>query len=104
MFEMIRAQVFIDKDRIGEANLNVIDEYMGVLGGSMTASPEYKKYRMRVQAITISKGGANSEVFPFSIVIENGVVLQSIGGVTLIDSPQFGEFYVEIAGVDLLNL
>ena len=58
----------------------------------------------RVQQETESKGGANVEMFPFSIVIEKGAVLQAQGGITLIDSPQHDEFSVEVSGVDLSNL
>jgi hypothetical protein len=100
----MKAQIFIGSDKIGETYLNVIDESMGVLGGQVTASPEYEKYRFCVQQETESKGGANVEVFPFSIVTEKGSNLQAKGGITLIDSPQYDEFSVEVAGVDLLNL
>jgi hypothetical protein len=99
----LKVQIFIDKDRIGEANLNVIDEFMGVLGGQVTFFPEYEKYRSLVQRETFSKGGVNVDDLPFSIVSEKGSVLQAKGGVMLIDSPEFDEFSVEIAGVDLSN-
>ena len=99
----MKAQIFIGGERIGEANLNVVDESMGVLSGQVTASPEYEKYRSRVQQETEFKGGANIEMFPFSIVNEKGSVLQAQGGITLIDSPQYGEFSIEVAGVDVLN-
>ena len=100
----MRVLIFIDTDRIGEADLTFIDESMGVLGGQMTAFPEYEKYRVHIQKKTSSKGGANVEDFPFNIVSEKDSVLQAQGGVTLIDSPEFGEFSVEVAGVDLSNL
>jgi hypothetical protein len=100
----MKAQIFIGSDRIGETFLSVIDESMGVLSGQVTASPEYEKYRFRIQQETESKGGANAELFPFRIVTEKGLILQAQGGITFIDSPQYDEFSVEVAGVDLLNL
>ena len=99
----MKAQVFIGSDKIGETYLNVIDESMGVMAGQVNAFPEYEKYRFRIQQETESKGGANVEVFPISIVTEKGSNLQAQGGITLIDSPQYGEFSIEVAGVDLLN-
>ena len=70
----------------------------------MTAYPEYEKYCFRVQQETESKGGANVEVFPLIVVTEKGSKLQAQGGITLIDSPRFDEFSVEVAGVDLSNI
>lgn len=99
----MKAQIFIGSDRIGETKLNVTDESMGVLVGQVSASAEYEKYRSRVQQETESRGGANVDVFSFIIVTEKGTVLQAQGGVTLIDSPQYDEFSIEVAGVDLLN-
>jgi len=100
----MKAEIFIDKDRIGKTDLNIIDESMGVLRGQVTALPDYEKYRSRVQQETDSKGGANVEIFPFRIVSGEGSVLQAQGGITLIDSPEFVEFFVEVAGIDLSGL
>ncbi|MER3465632.1 MAG: hypothetical protein C4329_15685, partial [Chitinophagaceae bacterium] len=75
ILKRMKAQIFIGFDRIGETNLNIIDETMGVLGGQVTSFPEYEKYRFRVQQETESKGGANVEEFPFSIVTKKGSVL-----------------------------
>lgn len=100
----MKVQIFIGTDRIGEADLFVIDETMGVVGGQVISFPPYEKYRYRVRQETDTKGGVNIESFPFTIVSETGSLIQSQGGITLIDSYEFGEFSVEISGMDLSNL
>ena len=100
----MKAQIFIDTDRIGEVELTIIDESMGVLGGQVIVLPNYQKYRLRVQQETNSKGGANSEDFPLRLINEKGFVLKAQGGVMLIDSPEFEELSVEVSGVNLSEL
>lgn len=100
----MKAKKFIDKDRIGETDLHVIDKSMGVLSGQITALSAYENYRLVIQQETSSKGGANLSNFQFSIVTENGEVLQAQGGITLIDSFKFGELTIEVAGADLAKL
>ncbi len=100
----MKAQIFIDTDIIGVAELSIIDESMGVLGGQVFAFPAYQKYRLRVQQETDSKGGANSEDFPLIIINEKGFVLKAQGGVMLIDSSEFDELSVEVSGVNLSEL
>lgn len=99
----MKAQIYVDSDKVGEADLQIIDISMGVVGGQVTASPLYSKYRTIVRQRTNSKGGANVTDLNFSVKTEGGSLINAEGGITLIDSLEFDEFTVEIAGVDLSN-
>src|SRR5689334_8969763 len=91
--------IFIDKDKIGRANFKVIDEGMGAIGGDMIPEKDYSLYQKRIQELYEENGNANIHDFNFQIILDDGSVLQPQGGISVTDSVEFKEIYVDAAGL-----
>ena len=97
----MKCYLYIDNDKIGEVEFEVIDESMGAISGDLITNENYGKYKLNVQQHFQLKGISNIEDFNFRITLENGTELNSAGGIGLIDSEEFNELKVESAGLDL---
>ena len=93
--------LYIDNDKLGEVDFEVIDESMGVIGGDLIPNENYRKYKPTIQQHFELKGISNVEDFNFKITLENGTELKPEGGIGVIDSLEFDELTVESAGLDL---
>lgn len=93
--------LYIDNDKIGEVDFEVIDESMGVIWGDLIPNENYRKYKLTIQQDFELKGISNVEDFNFRITLENGTELNPAGGIGVIDSVEFNELKVESAGLDL---
>jgi hypothetical protein len=92
--------LYISDEKVGETDLGVIDEGMGVIGGELNVYPSYEKFRKTIQLLYENKGTANSGDFEFIVVLEDDTVIQPKGGIGVTDSAEFNERTIEIAGVD----
>lgn len=97
----MKCYLYIDNDKIGEVEFEVIDESMGAISGDLIPNENYGKYKLTVQQHFQLKGISNVEDFNFRITLENGTELNPAGGMGLIDSVEFNELKVESAGLDL---
>ncbi|SFI48229.1 hypothetical protein [Halpernia frigidisoli] len=100
---MMEGKIFIDVYEIGNVDFKIIDENMGVIGGDFLSIHNYDKFKSKVQNFTEKNGNANSADFNFEILIKN-IELNPIGGITLLDSKEFDEMYLDAAGLDLREL
>jgi hypothetical protein len=92
--------LYISDEKIGEIDLGIIDESMGVIGGELNVYPSYERYREAIQLLYETKGTANSEDFIFILILEDATVIRPQGGIGVTDSAEFNERVVEISGVD----
>ena len=91
--------LFIDDILIGEINLKVIDQSMGVIGGLLNPLSTYNQFRFRLQECYREKGIANALDFNFILKI-NGNKVEVEGGIGITDSHDFvDEIEVGISGV-----
>lgn len=97
----MKCSLYIDNDKIGEVDLEVIDESMGVICGDLIPNENYRKYKPTIQQHFELKGISNVEDFNFKITLENGTELKPEGGIGIIDSVEFDELKVEAGGLDL---
>ena len=95
----MEGQIFIDNSKIGIVNFKIIDESMGAIGGDFVASEDYGKFKSEIQKLTEKNGNANSRNFNFRIVMEN-IELNPFGGISLVDSEEFAEMYLDAAGIN----
>lgn len=95
----MKGQIYIDNSEIGIVNFKIVDESMGAIGGEFVAAENYSKFKSEFQKLTNKNGSANSQNFNFRIVLKN-IELNSIGGICLIDSKEFGEMYLDVAGLN----
>jgi hypothetical protein len=96
----MRGFLRLDNETIGEFEASVVDEGMGVIGGDLNVHPAYEKYRKRFQALYGQKGNANSDDFNFEVILDDGTIVRTQGGVSVTDAPEFGERLVDAAGID----
>ncbi|WP_426668773.1 hypothetical protein ACPPVU_21385 [Mucilaginibacter sp. McL0603] len=96
----MKGSIYIDENIIGGADFQIIDESMGVIGGVLIPNASYMKYENLIQGHYQQKGVANSEDFNFKIVL-NDAILEPEGGISITDSDEFDEVYVEAAGLSL---
>ena len=90
----------INDDTLGEVDFKVVNESMGVIGGDLTVYQAYEKYKEQIQILTDRNGNANSDDFNFTIVLEDDTIVRTEGGVSLTDSAEFEERFVDAAGCD----
>jgi hypothetical protein len=95
---IMEGQIFIDNSEIGIVEFKIIDEIMGAIGGNFVAVKDYGKFKSEVQKLTEKNGNANSQNFNFRIVV-GSIELNPVGGICLIDSEEFGEMYLDAAGI-----
>lgn len=95
----IAAMVFIDDEKIGYSNFEIIDQSMGAIGGFFNASENYQKFRNRIVELYSKKGSANSEDFNFRILVNNDELIVE-GGICLTDNGE-DEIYIDVAGIDI---
>ncbi|MBA0884675.1 hypothetical protein [Flavobacterium undicola] len=99
----MEGQIFIDNSAIGIVNFKIIDESMGAIGGEFVATENYSNFKNEIQKLTDKNGNANSQNFNFRIILKN-IELNPIGGICLIDSEEFGEMYLDAAGINQIEL
>ena len=51
----MKGYLYIETNRIGEINLEIIDESMGVIGGILITNSNYEKYQTSIQQQCIIK-------------------------------------------------
>ena len=95
----MKGQIFIDNSEIGIVDFKIIDESMGAIGGDFIATEDYSKFKSEIQKLTHKNGSANSENFKFRIFVDS-IELNPNGGICIIDSEEFAELYLDIAGLN----
>lgn len=95
--------IYIDNNKIGKVDFEIIDETMGAISGDLIPTDNYEKYQPTIRQHFELKGISNVEDFNYRITLENGTELNPSGGIGVIDSAEFGELKVESAGLDLSN-
>jgi hypothetical protein len=93
--------IYIDYDKIGEVNFEIIDETMGCIGGQLIANDNYKKYQINIQSHCGYKGIANITDFNLKVRLSDNTKLNPQGGIGITDIKGFEEIYVEVSGLDL---
>lgn len=91
--------VFIDNEEIGFVNFKKIDETMGVIGGDFFANENYTKFKKDIQKLTNKYGNANSVNYNFKVLL-NDIELNPFGGISFVDSEEFNEMYLDVAGLN----
>ncbi len=76
---------------------------MGVIAGDFVAAGGYGKFKSEIQLLTEKNGNANSRNFNFKIFVEN-IELNPVGGICVIDSEEFGEIFLDAAGISQSEL
>ena len=92
--------IYIDAVKIGDADLSVIDESMGVIGGRFIPSGAYHKFQSLVQNQCEQKGISNLSDFNYRIANANHIDLNPEGGIGITDLRDFDEIYLECAGLN----
>lgn len=82
---------------LGEINLKIIDNGMGVIGGTLIPYSNYFNYQNDFQKICESKGIANSDDYSFSIEVPN--VFKINEGIGITDVAGFSDVEVEAVGL-----
>jgi hypothetical protein len=95
----MKGQIFIDNSEIGIVDFKIIDESMGAIGGDFIATEDYSKFKSEIQKLTLKNGNANSENFKFRIFVDS-IEFNPIGGICVIDSEEFAEMYLDVAGLN----
>lgn len=93
--------LYIAKDKIGEIDFSVIDESMGVIGGTLHPNTKYMIYQSSIQKCYEQQGVANINQFNFRVVFEDNSVLNPEGGIGVTDAVNCEDIYVEAAGLDI---
>jgi hypothetical protein len=91
--------VFIDNKKIEFVNFKNIDESMGVIGGDFFANENYTQFKKDIQKLTNKYGNANSVNYNFKVLL-NSIELNPFGGISLVDSEEFNEMYIDATGLD----
>jgi len=89
--------LLIEDEKIGEVDLKIIDESMGVIGGLLIANVNYVKYKTAIQDHYDSFGISNIHDFDYLIILDD-VELKPAGGIGVTDSKDFDEIHVESGG------
>lgn len=97
----MKAYLFIGEDKIGQVDFSIVDGSMGCIGGYLIPADAYKKYQPTIQQYVEKQGVSNSTNFNFRILLEDNTELQPAGGISIADSVDFNEIYVDAAGLDL---
>jgi hypothetical protein len=92
--------VFIDAERIGEADLVVTDESMGAIGGIFIPNKAYLKFQALIQEQCDQKGISNISDFNYTIALSENIDLDPEGGIGITDIKGIGEIYIESAGLN----
>ncbi|MGX9987589.1 hypothetical protein [Soonwooa purpurea] len=101
----MNAKLLIDDDIIGIINLEILDEFMGVLSGELIPTEIYKNYQNEIHKHFEQKGISNIIDFNYRIRLENGYELRPEGGIGIIHSREFSEeIIVETAGNNIEEL
>ena len=96
--------IYIENEKIGEAEFIIIDESMGGIGGDFIATENYMKFQASIRKCYDKKGIANSDDFNFKIIFSNGKETNSESGIGITDSKEFNEIYIESVGNDLAEI
>jgi hypothetical protein len=96
--------VFIDVEKIGEADLVVTDEFMGAIGGIFIPNGAYLKYQALVQDQCDQKGISNISDFNYIIALPECFHLDPAGGIGITDIQGISEIYIESAGLNVDQL
>ncbi len=92
--------IYIEHDIIGKIDLQLINKSHRVIGGKMTPTPGYEKYKIKIQELSSDKVVADDSDFPFRIILGDSTLVDPEGGINLtdmIDSPN--DIYIEAYGV-----
>ncbi|QPH38934.1 hypothetical protein [Pedobacter endophyticus] len=96
--------IVIDEIAIGEANLQVIDEAMGVIGGRFVPFHADQKFQHVIQVQCEMKRVSNINDFNYKIRTGDNVDLHPSGGVGITDLKGINEIYIESAGINLKQI
>lgn len=95
----MKAKLFIDENLVGIINLDISDEFMGVLSGILIPTKTYKDYQNEIHTHFEQKGISNIMDLNYKILLENGFLLKPEGGIGIIHSREcIDEIIVETAG------
>ena len=95
----MKANLFIEKTEIGNIELEIIDEFMGVLSGKLNPNENYYDFKETIMNNFDEKGISNINDFNYKLILENGCQLNPEGGIGVIHSREFiDEILVETAG------
>ena len=98
----MKANLLIDKTEIGNIDLEIIDEFMGVLSGMLNPNKNYNEFKELIMNQFDEKGISNVNDFHYKLILENGYELNPEGGIGVTHSREFiDEIFVETAGNNL---
>lgn len=101
----MKAHLYIDDISIGHLNLEIADQLMGVLSGTLIPNENYGIFQSRILNNFDEKGISNISDFNYKIILQNGYVLSPAGGIGIIHSRAFmDEILIETAGNDLQDI
>jgi hypothetical protein len=100
----MKCSIFIDNKKIGEAELIIIDESMGAIGGIFIPNDAYFKFQTLVQDQCDKKGISNISDFNYRIALPEDIDLNSKGGIGISHVQGINEIYVDSAGLDVDQL
>jgi len=96
--------MFIDVEKIGEADLVVTDESMGAIGGIFIPNGAYLKYQALVKDQCEQKGISNISDFNYRIPLPEDIDLDPEGGIGITDVQGISEIYIKSAGLNVDQL
>jgi hypothetical protein len=97
----MKGRVYIDNVVIGEFDIIIIDESMGVIGGQLITNENYNNYKLSIQKICDLKGISNVTDFNFKVLLSDNIELNPEGGIGVIDMKDFDEIEIQLGGIDL---
>jgi hypothetical protein len=97
----MKADVYIDNDKIGEVNFSITDNSMGAIGGKLVSNNNYQKYKQTIQQHCNKKGISNIDDYNYKILLADNSELKPSGGIGITDLKAIEEIYVESAGLDV---
>ena len=95
----MKAKLFIENILIGNLELIISDEFMGVLSGELMPNENYNKFQKDIFNHFDKKGISNITDFNYRIILENDYELNPEGGIGIIHSRDYlNEIFVETSG------
>ena len=96
----MKCSIFINNEKIDEANLVIIDESMGAIGGVFIPNDAYLKFQTLVQDQCDKKGISNISDFNYRISLPENIDVDPAGGIGITDVQGVSEIYVDSAGLN----
>lgn len=87
----MKARLFIKNIEIGNVELEIVDEFMGVLSGQLNSNSNYDNFKEKILNQCDEKGISNTTDFNYKLILENGYELTPEGGIGIIHIREFIE-------------